>query len=59
MERRFGSRKMAAITHLKSGEYQIAIPTHGWFSSSNIDNLKRILNGHGYGYVLREEREES
>ena len=58
MLRRSGNRKITAITKLKSGEFQIAIPTHGWFNSSDEYHLRNILKRHGYAYYFRAEREE-
>lgn len=58
-QRRSGSAKTTAITDLGNGEYQIAIPSRGLFTSSNLDHLKSILRDDGYAYYFRDKPEEN
>ena len=58
-QRRSGSAKTTAITDMGDGTHQIAIPALGWFTSSNVDDLKRILRDNGYAYYFRNKPEEN
>ncbi len=57
-QRRSGRRRMAALTKLRNGAFQIAIPTHGLFTSFKEEHLKNILRDAGYGYYYRTQRVE-
>jgi len=45
---------MRAITKIGVNNYQIALPAYGLFSSSNVDDLKKMLKDAGYNYYMRE-----
>lgn len=47
-------RPMRAITKIGVNNYQIALPAYGLFSSSNVDDLKKMLKDAGYNYYMRE-----